>query len=85
MKNGTQIRCASGKSTIHNLETTCVLVLASADPGMQSSTYTPFFASNHCGHFFGQEVVALHRISTSGLEIHLYPRGWVKTIKILKI
>ena len=34
---------------------------------------------------FVQEVVALNRIRNAGLELHLSPRGWVKTIKIVHI
>ena len=32
-----------------------------------------------------QVVIALHRINTSGIELHMYPQGWVKTIKIVNI
>ena len=32
-----------------------------------------------------QEVIALHRMNTDGIELHFYPQGWVKTIKIVKI
>ena len=85
IQNGTQIICASGRGTISNLDTTYMLGLASVDPGMQNSTQTPCFASHYCSQNFVQEVIDLFRISTSGLEIHLYSRGWFKTIKIVQI
>ena len=64
------------RGTISNLDTTDVLVMASVDPDMQSSTKTPFGASHHRSENFVQEALSLNRIRTSGLKLNIYPWGW---------
>ena len=67
------------------MDTTSVLVLALDDPGTKSELKV--FVSPHIieAKNFVQEVVALHRISTSIVKLNLYHRGWVETIEILHI
>ena len=48
MENGTQIICVSGRGTIFNLDTTCVLGLYFVDPGTQIIIKTPCVTSNNC-------------------------------------